>query len=460
MPTADYPGFRRAAMTFARALPFRLIVSSVAIVAVLILALGLSVGFDAARNRLGGADPALRSIAATGTARTVAERVVTALQQRLTQHPGDAAATRDLGLTYLQRWRETADASYYSRADAALNQAYANNPNDADVLIGLGALALERHKFQDALDWGERARSANRYRPGALGVIGDAQVQLGQYDAALDTIQQMIDLRPDVASYSRASYLRELQGDLPGAISTMRLAASAADPAGEQGAWTRVQLGDLLLKTGSFAEAEREYRWALVADPNNMLAIAALGQVHIARGDPAGAIPFYEQAAQRAPFPIIVVTLGDLYAATGRPDDAKRQYDLVRAIERLIADNGGGVDLDLALFEADHGDASKAVSLARSEVARAPNIQAYDALAWALYQQNDYPAAREASRQALRLGTVDSLMLFHSGMIDTRLGDRAGAITQLTRALANNPGFSVRDAPLARQTLTDLEAAG
>src|SRR5262249_22285948 len=83
--------------------------------------------------------------------------------------------------------------------------------------VGLGTLALARHQFADALAWGEQPRSLNPAKPESYGVIGDAQVELGRYDEALDTIQRMVDLRPDLTSYARASYLRELQGDLPGA---------------------------------------------------------------------------------------------------------------------------------------------------------------------------------------------------------------------------------------------------
>ena len=50
-----------------------------------------------------------------------------------------------------------------------------------------------------------------------LGIMGDAQTELGRYDQALATVQRMVDLRPDLASYSRVSYQRELHGDLPGA---------------------------------------------------------------------------------------------------------------------------------------------------------------------------------------------------------------------------------------------------
>jgi tetratricopeptide (TPR) repeat protein len=379
-----------------------------------------------------------------------------ALRQRLGQiaaveRPADGATQlRDQGLVALAKARATADPTYYRQAERALTKALATRPDDPDVLVGMGALALARHEFAEALTWGERARAAAPKKAAVYGVIGDAQVELGRYDEALDTIQTMVDLKPDAASYSRVSYLRELHGDLDGAVVAMRRAADAS-AAGEPAAWTRLHLGNLLLRQGRIAEAEREYAWAQAADPNNMAAVAAVGRARLTAGDPAGAIPFYERAVERYPLPELVLALGDLYEAVGRSDDAARQHELAGGLQRLVAANGGNVDLELALFEAERGDAARAVDLARAEVNRRDSVHAQDALAWALYHIGDYPSARAASQRALRLGTRDGLMLFHAGMIELKLGNDAAGRGLIVEALAADPGFSARWVPVARE---------
>ena len=95
------------------------------------------------------------------------------------------------------------------------------------------------------------------------GVIVDAQVELGRYDAAERTLQRMVDLKPNLDSYARVSYFRELHGDLPGAIEAMRLAASAGGDARENLAYVQTLLGNLELARGHTADAERAYRLAL-----------------------------------------------------------------------------------------------------------------------------------------------------------------------------------------------------
>jgi tetratricopeptide (TPR) repeat protein len=420
-------------------------------VALLLAAFLIATAVDLARGRL-AASPR----AGLGPVPAVLDRL-DVLRGRVASRPNDAAAYRDLGVHYLRRARETADPTYYGKADGALVEARRLNPDDPDTLIGFGTLALARHQFAEAQGWGEQARALAPRKAAAYGVIGDAQVELGRYDDAIETIQRMVDLKPDLASYARVSYLRELQGDLPGAIAAMELAARAGATAGEQGAWTRVQLGHLLLRTGRVDEAEREYRWVLAMLPDDPLATAGLGRARLTVGDYAGAIPLYRRAAERLPSPELVLALADLYEATGQPADAVAQLAVARALQQLAAASGGNVDMELALFEADHGDAFRAVELARSEVERRASIHAYDALAWALFRAGDLAGASEASRQALRMGTRDGLMLFHAGLIDLALGESEAARDALRRALAADPGFSARYVPEARRLLSQLE---
>ena len=81
-----------------------------------------------------------------------------------------------------------------------LHQALSQTPDDTDTLIGLGTLALARHQFQDALDWGSQAIASNDYKSAAYGVAADAYTELGRYNDAVDALQKMVDLRPDQTS--------------------------------------------------------------------------------------------------------------------------------------------------------------------------------------------------------------------------------------------------------------------
>jgi tetratricopeptide (TPR) repeat protein len=363
-----------------------------------------------------------------------------------------------LGLGLLQRVRDTGDPSLYPRAAQALDEALERDPANADALIGQGVLALARHQFADALRWGERARDANQFRAQPHGIIADALNELGRYDEAADAIDKMIAQRPDLASYSRISYGRELRGDTEGALRAMAMAVSAGGGAGNEATlWTQVQLGNLYFNSGDLDRAQQTYEQALTVRPDYVYAAAGAARVLAARGRTADAIAIYKQALERLPLPEVAIALGELYESQGRAKEAEEQYALVRAMQQLNASAGMNVDMELALFDADHGaDPAATVQRARAAYAARPGIYGADALAWALYKAGNLDEAWKLSQQALRLGTRDANLHFRAGMIAYARHDFEAAKQLLREALAINPHFSPLRAPAAQNALAAI----
>ena len=405
-------------------------------------------------------EPGAAIVPAEHTARTTVPlsnaEVVAQMRAAVEADPAGADAYAGLGLALLQAVRETADPALYGQAEAALGEALRRDPGQLDALVGQGLLALARHDFRAALEWGRQARELMPYRADALGILVDAHVELGQYDAAVEAAQAMVDLRPNLASYSRVSYVRELHGDTDGAIAAMEAAVAAGPPGGESTAWTQTQLGHLHFHRADLAAAEGAYRAALTRQPDYPYAQAGLARVLAAHGDHPQAIAMLEDVAARLPLPEFLLSLGQLYEAGGQLLPAERQYDLIRAIQQLNADSGMNVDLELALFEADHGDPASALDMARRAYEARPSIHAADALAWASYRAGDINAARTYITEALRLNTQDALLFYHAGMIAAAGDDRPTAADYLGRALELNPSFDFAQTIVARDTLATL----
>ena len=387
------------------------------------------------------------------------DAVIARDQSRLRQRPDDWRAVDELAAAYLQKVREVGDPSYYGKADALLQRALSHDAGDAEAATLMGLLALARHQFATALTWGETARRLDPAGARPLGVIGDAQVELGRYSEAVKTFQAMIDLRPDLSSYARVSYMRELHGDVEGAIAAMEQAVEAGGPVPENSGYARVLLASLYFNSGRLAEAETQNRRALHDNPRYPYALAGLARIEAAQGRYPAAITHYRQAVDAYPLPDFVIALGDTYARSGDARKARETYDLAIAEQKLYQASGVDLDAELALFDADHGrDLPAALTAARRAIAERPSIRSADILAWTLYQSGDDRAALAASGQAIRLGTQDAGMYFHRGMIEARLGQISAAVDDLNRALRINPHFSVLWAPVARQSLASLMA--
>ena len=383
---------------------------------------------------------------------TSTNELVARLQATLRMNPDDVTSLDSLGLAYQQRARETGDPTYYAKSDEALHRALRLEPRDLIATSGLGSLALSRHRFRRALALGRRARAISPTTARNYGVIGDALVELGRYREGFRAFDTMASIRPDLSSYARIAHARELLGNVPGAISAMRLALDAAAGQGEAEAWTHVQLSKLYLSVGRIAAARAEARQALRVFPEYALGLDALARAEAASGRYRAAIGFEQEAVNRIPLPQYVSMLGDLYRVNGRERQARRQYALIHVIERLLVANGVKTDLETALFDVDHGIRLNAsLALARKAQRERPSIDGDDVLAWALERTGHCGEAQRYSKRALRLGTLDALKDFHRGMIERCLGNHAEAADWFRRALRLNPHFSLLWAPTARR---------
>jgi tetratricopeptide (TPR) repeat protein len=382
---------------------------------------------------------------------------IASLQQRLREIPDDWRGFAQLGLAYVAQARVTADPSWYPKAEGVLRRSLRLQPDEnVDGALGIGALDLARHDFAAALREGRRASDLNPYSADAYGVIGDALLELGRYDRAFEAFQTMVDTRPDLASYARVAYARELVGDVPGAERAMRMAFDAAGTPSDS-AWTAYQLGELAFGSGDVGSARAWYARGLDLDPAYVPNLAGLAKVAWARGDDELAIARFTEVVARYPSAEFVGALADLYRATGKPALADRQEAVVAAMHDLATANGVNVDLELALFDADHGDPEGALAAARAEWARRQSVHVADAYAWALYANGRYQRASTFAERALALGTRSALFLFHAGMIRLELGDEVGARRYLSDAVATNPNFSILHAADAARVLARLE---
>jgi tetratricopeptide (TPR) repeat protein len=384
---------------------------------------------------------------------------IAALQHRLRRIPQDAGSWAALGSTYIQQARVTGDPSFYPKAAGTLRRSLVVQPDlNAPALTGLAALAAGRHEFGRALSLARQSEQINPYGSVNLGVLVDALVELGRYRQATAACQRMLDLKPAVPSYTRASYLFELKGDLDGADFAMRRALQIGYSADDR-AFAYFQLGELAWNAGKVDRAGHFYRQGLQEDASYVPLLYGKAKVEAASGDPAQAVRDFQTVVDRYPSPTYVIEFADLLDSLGRDGRARQQRSLLRAQERIFRAAGVNLDLELALYDADHGRAAAALASAKRAFHARQGVFVEDAYAWALHMNGLDRAALRHSEHAARIGTRSALLAYHRGMIERSLGRTASAAASLRAALRTNPHFSWTLAPKARAALAALTTA-
>jgi tetratricopeptide (TPR) repeat protein len=383
-------------------------------------------------------------------------------QERLERNRDDFISLTLLGQFYLQQARTTGDIASYGRAEAALLEALEILPGYPAAEAGLASARYAQHDFIGALELGQELYQANPRMTGLLATIGDAQLSLGRYEQAAATYQELFVRTPSPSLLARLAHQAELHGNPDEALKLMQRAAGEAlfnNVAKEEMAWYLIRLGDLHFNAGQIDSAEEHYQAALRIYPDYYLALADLGKARAAQGRRENAIQFYEQAIAIIPQPDFLAALGDLYAITGRPDEAERQYETVEFIGKLDALNQVIYNRQTAMFNANHDrNLEEALALATRELQVRKDVYGYDAQAWALYKNGRYQEAAEAILQAMSLGTRDAMLYYHAGMIYTGLGDDLQAQAMLTQALSINSHFDLLQSRVARETLEGIGA--
>lgn len=403
--------------------------------------------------------PAASTQAGVGPpAGTTVDGAINSMRATLRRVPEDAATWARLGSAYVEQARLTADPGYYTEAERALRRSLRLQPKaNGLALIGMGALANARHDFTSALEWGERAREVLPNTSEVYGVLVDAHTQLGNTDAATRVLQRMLDLKPGLPSFTRASYDLELHGRVGEARQAMQRALAAA-AAPSDTVFCRYFLGELAFNSGQLEKAAEQYERGLILAPDNVSLLQGRAKVAAARGDLGQALRGYRDIVSRTPVPEYLQEYAQLLLSAGRSTEADKQFKEFARQLRLIEDSGAQEDLVASQVAADRGDTSEALRRARAEWGRRHQVGVADALAWALHLNGRDAEALPYADRAAALGERNASFAFHRGMILAGLGRTQQAVAALESALRINPYFSPLYAPQARETLTRLRS--
>ena len=393
----------------------------------------------------------------SGVADTKLDKDIATAEAQIATHPVVTKPYIGLASLYLQKIRETSDSSYYAKIDTLMNEAGKIDPHDGDVPAIRASVAMGRHDFQNGKVYITQAIALNQNVAAYYGLNGDADIELGAYQDAVDSFQKMVDLRPDFSSWSRIAYIRELYGDIPGAKVALNEAISSGSNYPENIAWAYVERGKLELRDAPDV-ANQSFNAALNVLPTYTQAMEGLGRVAFAKNDLPGAEKEFTAAYTGLPLAQYAIDLGDLYASENNMTKANQEYALAQAAFDTSIKGGVDTDLEESLFLSDH-DLNLSTALAMATRAREARPSEYgeDYYAWALFKNGNVSGAAALAEKAFPLGKIDPLILFHQGMIALANKDMVHAKEFLAKAYALNPNLTVQDSSILKSTLATLK---
>jgi tetratricopeptide (TPR) repeat protein len=423
----------------------------------------------AAHNDLGLDEPLLDAPAGAVTAMSATDELdqaradVTFWAARVTAHPEDVVAAVQLGQSDLATARLTGDVTAYVRAEAAVGAALKAQPAYAPAQTMRASILVSLHRFPEARDLARTILARIPDDPTALGVLGDASLELGDLATASTAYRRLVATSDGSAEEVRIGRLDFVTGDLAGAMAADRAAAADATDEGLVGtplAFYDVTLGDALLATGDEAGAGDAYRAALAVRTDLPSALVGLARIDAFDGHLDAAITGMDTAIAAIPLPDSLARRADLEALRNGPGDAARTASdmaTVGAIAKLAGDAAYLYDRGTSLFLSDHRlDATRAVQLATDELAIRKDIYGYDALAWALLNAGRAADADAPMRSALAAGTPDARLWYHAGLIAVANGRTDEARSDLTRALALGPALDTLSRSRAQAAMAAL----
>lgn len=381
------------------------------------------------------------------------KKAMQGLLDNIAKNPKDYKSMIALTEDYIQEARVTGDYAYYDKSSLQLlEKVLKNDPKNFDALTLKALILLSQHHFSDALEVGKQAKVINPYNAFIYGILDDAYLELGRYDSAIMMADKMTSVRPDLRSYARISYLREIFGDIPGAKSAIKLAVSAGYPGLEQTEWARMILGHLYEIDGQVDSAQLVYEKALLERPGYPFAIAGLGRVEKEKGNYAEAIKYFEKAKDLIVEYSFKDELTDLYRLNN--EQAKGDQSAQEVIDELggnLGDESQSIhghyadkELAYAYLKTNPPDLDKALKHALVEYDRRPdNIDVCEAVAWVRYKRGEFAQADTLINKALRTHSRNPILLCRAGLIKVKSGELENGKNLIKAAIEQDPYFDI-----------------
>ncbi len=316
------------------------------------------------------------------------DKEISQLQQRIRDGRNIELWLERLGWAFVAKARESFDPGFYKLAEQCARSIEKRNPQSQEAMLLQAHVLQNLHRFNESEALARRLVQ-QRGLSFDYGLLGDALMEQGRLNDAVEAYQRMMNLKPDLRAYARADQFQ----------------------------------------AGRFEEAEQRRAFALSLQTNYPPALLLKGRMLLAKDESREAVDPLQNAAKLNPLPEYQWVLAEALRAAGREEEASR-------IEAQLRQHGASGDpRTLALFlSTRHEFPETALRLARAELDSRSDVFTHDALAWSLAAAGKLREAHSEMQRALAEGTEDGRLFFHAAVIASKTGHTAETDRWLRKA--------------------------
>src|SRR6266487_6768956 len=265
------------------------------------------------------------------------DREISRLQQQVRNGRNLQLGLEQLGWAFVAKARESFDPGFYKLAEQCAWCMEKRNPQSQEAMLLRAHVLQNLHRFKESETLARRLVQ-QRGLSFDYGLLGDALMEQGRLNDAVEAYQQMMNLKPDLHAYARAAHMRWLKGDLAGAIEAMQLAVAAGSPQeAESTAWVNTRLAFYQFQAGDNEAARRTDDIALSYQQNYAPALLLRGRMKLSEGEIDDAIVQLHSATQLNPLPEYQWALAEALRDAGRKSEALN-------VEQLLKQTGAAND--------------------------------------------------------------------------------------------------------------------
>jgi tetratricopeptide (TPR) repeat protein len=352
----------------------------------------------------------------------VRDRDIELYSRRILEDPSSATDRFTLAGLLFTRSRNTGTTADLDRAEGLVRESIAKRTQrNYQAFELLASLLMARHEFHQARAVALRADSLDPGTPSHLALLGEIEMELGDYDAAAKHFEAVHYDGRNFTTGARLARWYEVTGRIDLARQILKRAIVDVDRRDdlprEQVAWFHYRLGDLELRVGDVAAADSAFLAGFARHPDDVRVLGGLSRAALARGAWREAIDFGERATAVQLDP---ATLGAISIAYAQLGDTAQAASYAQAMSVSALKQPGVIHRAWGLFLLDHGttqDRADVLRRARRELHDRKDVYGHDLMAWALYRNGQRREARKEMTLALAQQTEDVMLTQHARAI-------------------------------------------